>query len=122
MSLSKLIRLENFVLLLIVLFTYYKLDGNWLAFALVLFTFDISMVGYLVSNSLGRVTYNLGHSYVLPSLLLLLSWNNDWLTALYVSLIWLAHISLDRTLGYGLKLQDFHHTHLGVIGNTNHKK
>ena len=112
----KLIRLENFVLLLIVLFAYHKLGGSWLIFALVLFTFDVSMAGYVVSKNLGRITYNFGHSYVFPSLLLLLSWNNDWLAALYVSLIWLAHISLDRTLGYGLKLENFHSTHLGKIG------
>jgi len=116
MLLNKLFRLENFVLVLLVLFFYDKLNGSWITFARLFLVFDISMIGYLLNNSLGRITYNLGHSYVFPSLLVLLSWNNDWLTALYIALIWLAHISLDRTLGYGLKLQDFHHTHLGQIG------
>ncbi|HEY2386937.1 MAG TPA: DUF4260 family protein, partial [Candidatus Binatia bacterium] len=33
------------------------------------------------------------------------------------ALIWLAHIGMDRLLGYGLKYPtSFHHTHLGRIG------
>ncbi len=34
-----------------------------------------------------------------------------------ISLIWLAHIGIDRALGYGLKYADgFGFTHLGRIG------
>jgi hypothetical protein len=32
-------------------------------------------------------------------------------------LVWLAHIGMDRAVGYGLKEKDgFNHTHLGQIG------
>jgi hypothetical protein len=113
---NKILRLESYVLLLVVVLSYYMLNGNWLVFALVLFAFDISMAGYLVNDKLGRITYNLGHSFVFPGLLILIGWSNDNLWAVYIALIWLAHISLDRTLGYGLKQKDFHHTHLGKIG------
>jgi hypothetical protein len=36
---------------------------------------------------------------------------------LALGLVWLAHIGVDRLLGYGLKYNDnFQHTHLGWIG------
>ncbi|MDB5619562.1 MAG: hypothetical protein JWQ24_3800 [Tardiphaga sp.] len=35
----------------------------------------------------------------------------------FIALIWLAHIGLDRALGYGLKyVAGFRFTHLGRIG------
>jgi hypothetical protein len=37
--------------------------------------------------------------------------------ALAIGAIWVAHIGMDRMLGYGLKYgDDFTHTHLGRIG------
>jgi hypothetical protein len=37
--------------------------------------------------------------------------------AIYIALIWLAHIGIDRMLGYGLKYgAGFAFTHLGRIG------
>jgi hypothetical protein len=36
--------------------------------------------------------------------------------------IWVAHIGLDRVLGYGLKLEGgFEQTHLGLIGKAKRK-
>lgn len=113
---NKILRLESLVLLAVSLYAYYIFGGSWVLFGLLLFTFDISMVGYLKNNKLGAALYNLGHSYVLPGLLVLAGYANHNRPAVLFALIWLAHISLDRTLGYGLKLQDFHHTHLGFIG------
>jgi hypothetical protein len=41
----------------------------------------------------------------------------QWQVGLVIALIWLAHIGLDRALGYGLKLTTaFGETHLGRIG------
>ncbi|MDD9911252.1 MAG: DUF4260 family protein, partial [Ahrensia sp.] len=38
-------------------------------------------------------------------------------SSLAIALIWAAHISGDRALGYGLKYEsNFKHTHLGKIG------
>src|SRR5262245_47821303 len=118
-SISKsaaLLRLETFVLLVISFYGYYWLHGNWWYFALGLLIVDISMVGYLFNNKIGAITYNLGHSFVLPSLLLLTGMTNLIRWPLLVAIIWIAHISLDRALGFGLKQKDFRHTHLGLIG------
>lgn len=119
---SKLLRLESLVLLAVCLYAYHLFEGGWIMFGALLFVFDISMLGYLKNNTLGAATYNLGHSYVLPGLLVLVGYTNESRTAVLFALIWLSHISLDRTLGYGLKLHDFHHTHLGRIGNPGAKR
>jgi len=110
-------RTEGLALLVIVLYAYYRAHGNWLLFAILLFGVDISMLGYLKSPRLGAITYNLGHSAILPGLLVLSAYVNDWRIAFLLGLVWLAHVGMDRMLGYGLKYPDsFQHTHLGWIG------
>lgn len=96
---------------------FYATQGySWLLFALLFFAPDLFMVGYLRDNRLGSVLYNLGHTYSVPllvagfSLLVGLA----WLTP--VAIIWLAHIGLDRMVGYGLKYPDqFQVTHLSRV-------
>lgn len=116
-SMSNLLRWEGGILCAGAIFAYFWLDGSWLWFVLLLLVFDVSMVGYLKNPRLGALTYNLGHSVFLPGLLVILAWAFNWRLALFFGLIWLAHIGLDRGLGYGLKYpDDFKHTHLGWIG------
>lgn len=111
-----MLRLESLVLLVTVLLAYHQLGGSWLVFAVALLTFDISMLGYAVSDKLGAITYNLGHSMVFPGLALLVGYVHDLRWLLLFALTWLAHINMDRALGYGLKHETFHRTHLGRIG------
>lgn len=92
---------------------YFLTDGGGWLYALLLLAPDLSMLGYLVNARVGSVGYNLGHTYVGPLALLgaglLLS--EQWLP--HLALIWLAHIGLDRMLGYGLKYPThFKDTHL----------
>ena len=78
---------------------------------------DLSMIGYLGGPLLGSITYNAAHNLVLPLALLLLGWRTDTGWLLLTAGVFLTHIGLDRTLGYGLKLPtDFRDTHLGRIG------
>ncbi|TKB06494.1 MAG: DUF4260 family protein, partial [Mesorhizobium sp.] len=54
---------------------------------------------------------------ILPVLLALVGSVFDNAMAIAVALIWIAHIAIDRALGYGLKLSSsFQDTHLGRIG------
>ena len=79
------------------------------------------MVGYLASPRLGAITYNLGHSYLGPAVLLALTWVSDARWPAFLALTWAFHIAVDRLLGYGLKFTDrFRHTHLGEIGQHRH--
>lgn len=74
------------------------------------------MIGYMKDNKLGAMIYNLGHSYTIPAILLIIGAASDTRLLVAAGIIWTAHISMDRALGYGLKLPtDFKHTHLGHI-------
>lgn len=78
---------------------------------------DLSMTGYLAGPRIGAVLYNAAHLYangLVLALLGLISGQPDLIAA---GGIWLAHVGIDRALGYGLKeASGFHDTHLGRIG------
>lgn len=96
---------------------YFQSDFSWVAYILLLFSFDVFMVGYAINSRVGAVAYNIGHSMVLPALLVVLYvfYRNDLILGL--ACLWFAHIGIDRALGYGLKhISGFHDTHLGKIG------
>jgi hypothetical protein len=87
---------------------------HWGLFALLFLAPDVSLLGYLRSASKASAAfYNLVHSYVLPLALGLLAWElGSWLSG-QLALIWLAHISFDRCLGFGLKFpESFRVTHI----------
>lgn len=109
-------RLEGLVIFLGSLYIFNLRDGNWLAFILGFIAVDITMVGYLVNNKVGAYIYNLGHTFVMPSLVYVLARHFDNSTLTFISLIWFAHIAFDRALGWGLKYETgFRDTHLGKI-------
>ena len=78
---------------------------------------DLSFAGYLAGPRVGAAAYNALHWTVLPLALAGLGWGFASPAALAVALIWLAHIGVDRALGYGLKYASgFSDTHLGRVG------
>lgn len=86
-------------------------------FAVLFLAPDLSFFGYLAGPRIGGLIYNLAHSLIGPLMLagVGLVMDNSLVTG--VALIWLAHIGLDRMLGYGLKSSEaFGITHLGTIG------
>jgi len=113
MTINKLVRIENGVAFAISFYIYIQLDFPiWLFFVL-LFVPDITMIGYAINNKTGAIVYNFGHSFILPLLLALcyLYFSKDYL--LIIAIIWIAHIFLDRLLGFGLKCKDsFNKTHI----------
>ena len=107
---------ENISIFIVSCSVYAQQGYSLVWFILLLFVFDISMIGYVVNNRVGAHTYNIVHNYVVPVVLVgsgvILSIDN----LIMISLIWIAHISLDRALGYGLKHEtSFFDTHLGSI-------
>lgn len=113
---SLVLRLECLLVFLITLFVYHKLGGSWLYYLGVLAAIDISMAGYLVNNHIGGLVYNIGHSYIIPRLILLTALILNIDPIILFALAWNSHISLDRAFGFGLKHETFHSTHLGPIG------
>ena len=108
------LRLEGMAMLAAASAAFSQSGQSWWLFAALLLVPDVFMLGYLVSPRLGAAGYNLGHTYALPTAL---GATGLWLAAPLVTaiaLIWLAHIGMDRAVGYGLKYPDaFRHTHLG---------
>lgn len=110
-------RLEGFTVFVAGIYAWFALGGSWWLLLLLLFTPDVSMLGYLANPKVGAGVYNLVHSYPLPALALALGlWLNVPVLT-FAGILVLAHIGLDRTLGYGLKLESgFKDTHLGTMG------
>ena len=112
-----LLRLEGLTLFLGMVMLYAAWGGSWLVFALLFFAPDLSFLAYLSDARFGALVYNAAHSYMAPVMLLTLGFGLASPLTLSIALIWLAHIGIDRALGYGLKYSvGFGFTHLGRIG------
>lgn len=99
-----LLRLENFLLLIVTLFIYFSIFTYSLPLLfLLLFIFDLSMLGYLFNEVIGAICYNIFHHLTIPIALLLTGIYYSYDFILAFSLIWLIHIFMDRSLGFGLK-------------------
>ena len=69
----------------------------------------------VVSN--GAITYDVMHLEALPLTLAVSGFLGGSDLALQLGLIWLAHIGMDRAVGYGLKYAtSFNESHLGAVG------
>jgi len=111
-----LIRLEGLAVFIGVIAVYAHLSGSALLFIALLFVPDVSMIGYLRDTRLGAITYNVVHTYAVPLVLLGAAFAVEWDLGVLLALIWLAHIGMDRTVGYGLKyVTDFKDTHLNRV-------
>ena len=108
-----LLRIEGAILLLLSILLYNLIGGRWLLFVLLFLAPDLSMLGYLSGPRTGAITYNLFHTYVLPSLFAALGLLVGSLLLVSLALVWFAHIGFDRMVGYGLKYPTgFFDTHL----------
>jgi hypothetical protein len=111
------LRLEGFSAFVLAIFLYGHQHASWVLFALLFLVPDLSMLGYMAGPRAGAATYNAVHSYLLPLLLVPLALVGHRPAVLPYALIWIAHIGLDRALGFGLKYgSGFGHTHLGWLG------
>jgi hypothetical protein len=112
-----LLRLEGLTLFTGMVMLYAAWGGSWLVFVLLFFVPDLSFLAYLSDAKFGALVYNAAHSYMLPVALMTLGFGFASPLTLSIALIWLAHIGIDRALGYGLKYSaGFGFTHLGRIG------
>ena len=112
-----LLRLEGLTLFAGMVLLYAVWGGSWWVFALLFLVPDLSFIAYLADARTGAIIYNAAHSYMLPVALMTLGFALPDPLTLSVAMIWLAHIGIDRALGYGLKYEaGFGFTHLGRIG------
>jgi hypothetical protein len=105
----RLLHLEGLAVLAALLALYFHAGFGWLLLVVLFLTPDLSMLG------IPRWA-DLVHTYVGPVVLGVAAVLGDWDLAAQLALIWLAHIGLDRMLGYGLKYPTgFKDTHLGRV-------
>lgn len=114
-------RIENGALAVAILLAMIAAHQPWWLLLAAFLLFDLSALGYLRGARAGALTYNVVHNYAGPAIalslylaLVLTDRTVTWLALL--AACWAFHVALDRALGYGLKLDDFAHTHLGRIG------
>jgi hypothetical protein len=108
-----LLKLEDASLLIAAILLYHHLHFSWLLFAILFLAPDLFMLGYLLNPRTGAALYNLGHTLTIPLFLLLIASITHHPVLAAISFIWVAHITADRVLGYGLKYPaHFKDTHL----------
>jgi hypothetical protein len=108
-----LLHLEGAALFGVSLVLYWRLDGNWVVFVVLLLAPDLGMLGYVRGTRLGAATYNLFHTSAIPLIVATVALLAGETLVVSLALIWLAHIGMDRALGYGLKYPTaFKDTHL----------
>jgi len=111
------LRLEAFAAFAAATAIYAWNGFSWPGFALLFLAPDLAMLAYFVGPRAGALAYNLAHSIALALALTLAGFFSGLAIAAAGGLIWIAHIGIDRALGYGLKYPTgFHDTHLGQIG------
>jgi len=116
-GLRTLLRLEGLALFAGMTLLYAVWGGSWWVYALLFLLPDLSFAGYLAGPRAGAVIYNAAHSYMAPMALMTSGFGLNSPLTLSIAMIWLAHIGIDRALGYGLKYATgFGFTHLGRIG------
>ena len=112
-----ILRAEALVLFIGGILAYLQLNGHPLWLLPLLLVPDLSMAGYLRGSALGAITYNLVHNLVLAGAIIAIGWLAAIAPVALAGTILVAHVGMDRALGYGLKLpSDFRDTHLGRIG------
>ena len=112
-----MLRLEGLTLFVGMVLLYAVWGGSWWIFAALFLVPDISIAAYLSGPRFGAMIYNAVHSYLIPVALMTAGFGTTSPLLLSVAMIWLAHIGIDRALGFGLKYSaGFRFTHLGTIG------
>lgn len=112
-----LLRLEGLALFAGMTLLYALWEGSWWVYGILFLAPDLSFAGYLAGPRVGAAVYNAAHSYLAPMALITAGFALTAPLVLSIAMIWLAHIGIDRALGYGLKYSSgFGFTHLGRIG------
>lgn len=97
--------------------TFSQLDVTWWLFGILLLAPDLSMLTLPLGKRISSFSYNIFHTYASPALLALGGYLLDENLLIAIAAIWVCHIGLDRTIGYGLKYASkaFKETHLQQV-------
>ena len=112
----KMLRLEGLVVMICALIATIYVKTHWLLIIGGFFFFDISLLGYKINPKIGAICYNIGHTFSIPVVLLLIAFILSIPILMSISFLWIGHIAYDKMLGFGLKYQsNFNDTYLQQI-------
>ncbi len=110
-----LIQIEEFTMFLGCIYLFSRLNLKWWWFPALILVPDLGMAGYLFNNEVGAVLYNIIHfkgTAVAIGLYGLAKGNRN---LMLIGIILLAHSTMDRAIGTGLKyFNGFWHTSLST--------
>jgi hypothetical protein len=108
-----LLHVEGVVVGAAAIVLYFHLDSPWWLLVVLALAPDLAMLGYAAGLVVGAAAYDVAHTYSLPVALATAGVLTDSDLAIQLGLIWIAHIGVDRAIGYGLKYRTgFKDTHL----------
>ncbi len=117
MGTTILLRLEAAGIAILTMAAYQIWGMSWWLFVALVLVPDLCMLGYLKGPRIGAICYNAFHVYFIALGVCVAGWWSGSQLVLSMGIIWVFHIAIDRTLGYGLKhATSFQDTHLGRIG------
>ena len=110
-----LLRIEGATMFLAAVLAYRATGGSWGGFAALFLAPDLGLIAYAAGPRVGAHIYNALHMYVGPALLAGLAYTGMFPHAWSWCAVWLAHIGMDRAVGFGLKFTSAAgNTHLGL--------
>lgn len=114
MHVKLFLRIESAVIFVFATLIYFFAAlGPWWLYVALIFAPDIFMLGYIINPKFGSFTYNLFHIYFWSLALIIVGLFTDNLWLIWSGFVWMAHIGIDRAIGYGLKYEDgFKITHM----------
>jgi hypothetical protein len=120
---KNVLRLEEVGILALSVYLSNFLPYAWWWYWVLFLAPDIGLTGYAVNPRAGALIYNLFHHKGIAVLIYITGLSTGSHELQFTGLLLLGHSSFDRILGYGLKYADnFHNTHLGLIGKAAYDK
>ena len=111
-----LLRLEGLALGAAAVVVYFHEGYGWILFLALILAPDLSFGAYAFGPKTGAVVYDLLHTEVFAVALGTAGLVSGGKLATELALIWLAHIGVDRLVGYGLKYPTaFDETHFSRV-------
>jgi hypothetical protein len=108
-----LLRAEGAVVAIAAVTLYFYADFPWWLLLVLVLAPDISMIAFAAGQRVGTATYNAAHTYAAPVALGAVGVVGETDLAVQIALVWITHVGVDRTIGYGLKYPSgFKDTHL----------
>ena len=110
-----LIQVEEFTMFLGCIYLFSRLNLKWWWFPALIMVPDLFMAGYLVNPAVGAVLYNIVHFKGTAVVIGLIGLARGNKKLMLIGIILLAHATMDRSIGTGLKYPDgFWHTSLST--------